>query len=114
MYLDVKQPGNAQLAPGMVIIHHVVLHSLWSRDPIIFYMEVSQRCFQTITFLRTMVLAWYFEKCGSFLKYVVLEAVVQRCSLKKVFLEIPQNSQENTFARASFLIKLQASAMQLY
>ena len=28
MYLDVKQPGNAQLAPGMAIIHHVVLHSL--------------------------------------------------------------------------------------
>ena len=31
------------------------------------------------------------------------EAVVQRCSVKKVFLEIPQNSQENTCARASFL-----------
>ena len=27
---------------------------------------------------------------------------------KKVFLETPQNSQENTCARASFLIKLQA------
>ena len=31
------------------------------------------------------------------------EAVVQRCSVKKVFLEISQNSQENTFARVSFL-----------
>ena len=31
------------------------------------------------------------------------EAVVQRCSVKKVFLGIPQNSQENTCARASFL-----------
>ena len=28
--------------------------------------------------------------------------VVQRCSVKKVFLEISQNSQENTCARASF------------
>ena len=28
---------------------------------------------------------------------VVLEAVVQRCSVKNVFLEISQNSQENTF-----------------
>ena len=28
MYLDVKQFGNAQLAPGMAIIHHVVLNSL--------------------------------------------------------------------------------------
>ena len=31
-----------------------------------------------------------------------------------MFLEISQNSQKNTGARASFLIKLQASALQLY
>ena len=31
-----------------------------------------------------------------------IEAVVQRCSVKKVFLEISQNSQENTCARVSF------------
>ena len=37
-----------------------------------------------------------------------LEAVVRRCSVKKAFLEIFQNSQENTCARVSFLIKLQA------
>ena len=30
------------------------------------------------------------------------EAVDQRCSVKKVFLETSQNSQENTCARASF------------
>ena len=30
--------------------------------------------------------------------------------MKKVFLEIPQNSQEYTCTRVSFLIKLQASA----
>ena len=34
--------------------------------------------------------------------------VVQRCSVKKVFLEISQNSQENTCANVSFLIMLQA------
>ena len=33
------------------------------------------------------------------------EAVAQRCSVKKVFLEISQNSQENTCARISFLIR---------
>ena len=38
------------------------------------------------------------------------EAVGQRCSVKKVFLEISQNSQENTCARISFFIKLQADA----
>ena len=35
------------------------------------------------------------------------------CSVKKVFLEILQNSRENTCARASFLIKLQASGLTL-
>ena len=31
------------------------------------------------------------------------EAVVRSCSVKKAFLEISQNSQENASARASFL-----------
>ena len=45
-------------------------------------------------------LQYYFKQTS--------EAVVQRCSVKKVFLEISQNSQESTCARVSFLIKLQA------
>ena len=32
------------------------------------------------------------------------EAVAQRCSVEKMFLEISQNSQENTYARVSFLV----------
>ena len=39
-----------------------------------------------------------------------IEAIARRCSLKKVFFEISQNSQENSCPRVSFLIKLQASA----
>ena len=39
----------------------------------------------------------------------VSEAVSRRCSVKKVFLKILQNSQKNTCVRVSFLIKLQAS-----
>ena len=42
-----------------------------------------------------------------------VEAVVQRCSVKKVFLKILQNSHEKTCARVSLLIKLQAE-VQLY
>ena len=38
------------------------------------------------------------------------EEVDQMCSVKKVFFEISQNSQEKTCARASSLIKLQAQA----
>ena len=46
-----------------------------------------------------MLLLWYTS-----------EAVVQRCSVKKMFLEISQNSQENICAWVSFSIKLQAPA----
>ena len=37
----------------------------------------------------------------------------RRCSVKKMFLEISQNSHEKTCARASFLIKLQTQAVAL-
>ena len=36
----------------------------------------------------------------------------RRCSVKKVFLEISQNSQENTCDRVSFLIKLHATLLK--
>ena len=40
--------------------------------------------------------------------------VIQRCSVKKLFLENWQNPQENTCATVSFLIKFQDSGLQLY
>ena len=51
----------------------------------------------------------FHETWNTFMKYFYFsiqhsEAVVQMCSLKKLFLEISQNSQENICARASFLI----------
>ena len=56
---------------------------------------------------------------GHFMKYFYLsiqhsEAVVQMCSVKKAFLEISQNSQENTCNRVSFLTKLQAWGQSLF
>ena len=42
------------------------------------------------------------------------ETVAGRCSVKKMFLNILQNSQENTCVRFSSLIKLQACGLQLY
>ena len=46
------------------------------------------------------------NKCKPGLWYLT-ETDTQRCSVRKVFLKISQNSQENSCARASFLIKLQ-------
>ena len=42
------------------------------------------------------------------------EEVVVKCSVKKVFLKISQNLQENTFVGVSFLIKLHSSGLKLY
>ena len=50
-----------------------------------------------------------YQKCF-FANALISEAVARSCSVKKAFLEISQNSQENTCARVSFLIKLQAEA----
>ena len=44
-------------------------------------------------------------------KRIIIRSSQRRCSIKKVFLEILQNSQENTCARDSFLIKLQAKIL---
>ena len=46
--------------------------------------------------------------------YPFSEAATGGVLQKKVFLEISQNSQENTCASVSFLIKLQISGLQLY
>ena len=45
---------------------------------------------------------------GRKVAFIYVEAVTKRYSVKKVFLEIWQNSQKNTYDRVSFLIKLQA------
>ena len=47
--------------------------------------------------LRSPINFWTFQ---------ILEAVVQRCSVKKMFRETSQNSQENTCARVSLLNKV--------
>ena len=52
---------------------------------------------------------------GMFLlvKLQALEAATRGVLLKKVFLEMSQNSQENTCAKASLLIKLKAFSEHL-
>ena len=61
----------------------------------------------------TLVVREMCASCGIF-KTIAPEAVTRRCSIKKVFLEISQNSQENSCAKVSFLVKLQAEASQVF
>ena len=43
---------------------------------------------------------------------LLTKAVTQKCSVKKVFLEILQNSQENTYVRVSLLVKMKAASTE--
>ena len=52
-----------------------------------------------------------FRKLQNFDLEPIPEAVTRDVLWKKVFLEISQNSPENTCARVSFFIKLQASSI---
>ena len=47
-------------------------------------------------------------------RYWFTEVVSRKCSIKKVFFEILQNSQGNTCVRVSFLIKLQVETCKIY
>ena len=53
--------------------------------------------------ISSFVTIWTMDDSGLSLN---IEAVTQRCSVKKMFLEISQNSQENTCARVSFIDKV--------
>ena len=54
------------------------------------------------------------DSFSNFDKHNHTEAVAWRCSVKKMFLQNSQNSQENVCARVSFLIKLHASDLQVF
>ena len=102
-------------------------HKLHTQYWIIIYLKwignlnVDIRGYQTVYFMTcTLFAIWYYlhnfkkreRHQWSRKKRHTLpgtpEAVAERCSVKKVFLEISQYSQENTCVRVSFLIKLQA------
>ena len=58
--------------------------------------------------------AAYMTMIMMLLKLVYTEAAARGVLSKKVFLKMSENSQVNTCARVSFLIKLLALVLQLY
>ena len=77
--------------------------------PVVFKKSI----FRNLTYVLIETSSCHLHSCLHYVSYQknrlfyveITEAVVQRCSIKKVFLGISQNSQENTCARDSFLIK---------
>ena len=60
---------------------------------------------KTVTFNGKKILEFYLMSLYIVL-YVLTESVAQRFSVKKGFLKISQNPQENTCARVSFFNKV--------
>ena len=68
---------------------------------------------KTITFLLSLTKST--EAVNQYyLKKVKAKEAARGVTWKKLFLKISQNSHDNTYAIVSFLIKLQASGLQLY
>ena len=78
-----------------------ILHEHKASFPFLIFSELPLKMLKDAKFL--MFSGIIFHICG-----LLLEEVVQRCPVKKVFLKISQNSPESTCTRVSFLINLQA------
>ena len=73
-------------------------------------MSVTCKCAILKDIVQTKIDVIKIPACSNILKFTEassgsVEAV--RCSVKKLFLEVSQNSQENIFVGVSFLINLQ-------
>ena len=61
---------------------------------------------RTLRKLETLYALFLIFRQSFFIKGKETEAVIERCSVKKVFLEISQNVQENNCATVSFWNKV--------
>ena len=97
--------GLSSMGSGLGIFHFHTLVNLkldimrLHRLCLLFF----QHCLRLIQFPRTL-----FTSKNS-ISLALSQAVAQRCSVKKMFFKISENSQGNTCTRSSFLIKLQAN-----
>ena len=76
---------------------------LWKGTVFAQFRGIRSKLFENFAFPQN----FHTKKLGQITVFLhaYLETVVQRCSVKMVFLEISQKSQENISARVSFLTK---------
>ena len=96
------------------MVHKVHILLIWRNDHDLTFQELLfkkksvslyQKAFQLLT---TEIFKSKAEMLLELMNDTNISAVVRRRSVKKVFLETLQNSQEKSCARVSILIKLQA------
>ena len=102
MFLKISQISQESTGVGVSLFNKFA----GLRTPIQVLSSEICEIFKNIFFHRTPPVA--ASVFGMKETFDISEAVAQTCSVKKVFLQFLQNSHENTCARISFLIKLQA------
>ena len=85
-----------------LFLFEVALYFKSMSNSIDFYNEIFLHVIPVFITVPCCSVKKYLQK---FCADVSAEAIAQRCSVQKVFLEISQNSLEHTCARVSFLIK---------
>ena len=103
LILEVSIDSNFSFIIQGLIIDNIRDNVKWNWSIFPIQMELTR----ITRIIKRTIIPWTFK-----LEKAILEVIFQRRSVKKVFLEISQNPQENTCGRVSFLIKLQA--IQLY
>ena len=94
------------MSTSLVLLSLFIFLSLKKQPSEVFYKNGVLKNF-IIFFKRRLRDRCFLVNFANFLKTIKVifphsEAVAQRCSVRKVFLEISQNSQKNTCARVSF------------
>ena len=87
------------------------IHHIHERALKIIYQDYNSSFKELLRKDKTKINKNVLIECQKQMSICILKDLIDRsshwkCSVDKVFLEISQNSQENTCAKASFLIKL--------
>ena len=98
---------NSSLGSSVLFFRHVAIFFIR-----LCYYFIKSRCFVLHSLYSQKQFVWRVLITSTKLvrKNKWIEAVVQRCSVKKVFLEISQNSLENTVTKVSFFAKVTFSS----
>ena len=91
----------------IVSIMHLDLNQMLA-DKKSYINKCAQQLRITVLFINLLSALSAFSR---YIVFFIIRSSRLKVYCKKVFLEISQNSQENTCARVSFLIKLQAQSM---
>ena len=113
VYLFYREKIGFQSIDSIFVISYFTFSFSTLLFLLLFWLFSQRRHISPMQYLRSDKGAvTFYRSSHSQIFFKICRSSHRRCSIKKVFLRISQNSQEKTCARVSFLIKLQGSCLQ--